>query len=202
MSKNSLNIWETSLLIALCLCLCQAAAESGRQAERSEKLLRLHVVAASDSAGDQALKLRVRDAVAPLLEEVLADCENLSEAEMRIEAAREAILSAASSAAEGEQVEMSLGRELFSRREAEGYALPAGEYSALRLVIGSGQGRNWGGVIFPALDLSGGSTAVLEYLSAEELRLIRDGEGVEVRFRFLELWQEIAARLREHGAHR
>ena len=191
MEKSRIKIWEAAMLIALCVCLCRAAAESGQQEALSEKILRMHVVAASDRAEDQALKMRVRDAVAPILEEALENCPDLDEAERRIEESRGAILAAACLAAEGEKVEMSLGREQFSYREAGSYALPAGEYSALRLVIGEGRGHNWWGVIFPALDLSGGYVQASEYLSEEELELIYEEDSLEVRFRLLELLEKL-----------
>ena len=114
MRKNSLRTWEMSLLIALCICLCQAAVQSSRQAALSQKLLRMHIVAASDSAEDQTLKLKVRDAVSPLLEAALEGCSDLEEAEWRIEASRGIILAAARDAADGEKVEMCLGREMFA----------------------------------------------------------------------------------------
>jgi len=190
-NESRIKIWELSLLLALCVCLCQAAEESGRQAALSEKIVRMHVVASSDEAKAQALKLQVRDAAGEVLENILSGCENLEQAEKSIEENREIILAAAREAAGGERVEMRLGRESFSYREAEGYALPAGEYSALRLVIGDGEGRNWWGVIFPALDLSGGYAEAAGYFSDEELELILDGDEVEVRFRFLELWARL-----------
>lgn len=196
MGKSRVKIWEASLLIALCLCLCQAAAESGQQQALSEKILRMHVVAASDAPCDQALKIRVRDAVAPLLEEALENCSNLGEAEKRIEENRRSILAAACEAANGEKVEMSLGREGFSYRRSGICALPAGEYSTLRLIIGEGQGHNWWGVIFPALDLSGGYVQASEYLSEEELSLICEEDGVEVRFRLLELLEKLREMLK------
>lgn len=193
MHKSKIKIWEASLLIAVCVCLCQAAAESGRQGALSEKILRMHVVAASDEGEDQALKIRVRDAVAPILEEALEGCSRLDEAEARIEESRYAILAAAHRAAEGERVEMSFGREKFPYRESDSCALPAGEYSTLRLVIGEGAGHNWWGVIFPALDLSGAYLEAGEYFSEGELKLIYGEEAVEVRFRLPELLEKLKA---------
>lgn len=193
MHKSRIRIWEASLLIAVCVCLCQAAAESGRQAALAEKILRMHVVAASDEGEAQALKIRVRDAVAPILEEALEGCSGRDEAEARIEKSRCAILAAAHRAAEGERVEMSLGREKFPYRESESCALPAGEYSTLRLTIGEGAGHNWWGVIFPALDLSGGYLEAGEYFSEGELKLIYGGEAVEVRFRLAEILEKLKA---------
>ena len=60
---DSLKLWECALLMALSLTLCLGAWAQGRQSAISGKLVRLHVIAVSDAQEEQALKLRVRDAV-------------------------------------------------------------------------------------------------------------------------------------------
>ena len=166
---NRIKIWELSLLIALCICLCQTAAEAESRQQISEKIIRLHVVASSDEEADQALKIRVKDAVTAKLEE---------------------LLSAACSASEGERVELRFGTERFSYREGEGYALPGGNYKCLRLIIGDGEGHNWWGVIFPQLSVEPQSTETALYYPDEELRIIYDEEGIQLRFRFLEILEK------------
>ncbi|MBR5490869.1 MAG: stage II sporulation protein R [Oscillospiraceae bacterium] len=189
--NKRIKIWELSLLIALCITLCQAAIDSGRQESLSEKVLRMHVVAASDSEADQALKLKVRDAAVREVEAALEGCEDIYEARMAIKLNEKAILAAARDAAEGERVTMSLNRESFSHRVGEGYSLPAGEYWALRLSIGEGRGHNWWGLIFPAFEDAECYVPAADYLSDEEMRLIIDGGETEIRFRFLEIWEKI-----------
>ena len=192
---NRIKIWELSLLIALCVCLCQAAAEVGRQSELSEKIIRLHIVASSDAAEDQALKMRVKDAAAEKLEELLVQAENAEEAGEIIEENKGKILSAALSASEGEKVELRFGTECFSYREGDGYALPAGNYKCLRLIIGEGSGHNWWGVIFPQLSVEPKSTETAVYYPDEELQIIYDEEGIQLRFRFLEILEKAGAKL-------
>lgn len=192
---NRIKIWELSLLIALCVCLCQTAAEAGKQSGLSEKIIRLHIVASSDAAEDQALKMRVKDAAAAKLEELLAPAENVAEAEKIIAEHRDEILAAAFSASEGEKVELRFGTECFSYREGDGYALPAGNYKCLRLVIGEGSGHNWWGVIFPQLSVEAKSAETAVYYPDEELRIIYDEEAVRLRFRFLEILEKAGAKL-------
>ena len=189
--NKRIKIWELSLLIALCITLCQAAIHSGRQEGISEKVLRMHVVASSDSEADQARKIKVRDAAVREVEAALEGCRDIHEARMAIRLNEKAILAAAEEAAEGERVSMSLGRESFSHRDGEGYSLPAGEYWALRLCIGEGQGHNWWGLIFPAFEDAESYVPAAEYLTEEEMRLITDGGETEIRFRFLEIWEKI-----------
>ena len=187
---NRIKIWELSLLIALCICLCQTAAEAESRQQISEKIIRLHVVASSDEEADQALKIRVKDAVTAKLEELLSGAESASEAERIIAENERELLSAACSASEGERVELRFGTERFSYREGEGYALPGGNYKCLRLIIGDGEGHNWWGVIFPQLSVEPQSTETALYYPDEELRIIYDEEGIQLRFRFLEILEK------------
>ena len=196
MRKSKIKIWELSLLLALCISLCQASVEAGRQSALSEKLIRLHVIAASDSEEAQALKLKVRDAVTGELAALLAQADSGAEAEALIDRSSPKLLSAARKAAGGESVELVFGRESYPFRRAEGYSLPAGEYSSLRIIIGEGAGHNWWGVIFPQLDAAGGYAEAAKLLSEEELSIIYESDSYELRFRFLELLQQLRAWLR------
>ena len=183
------------MLIAMCICLCQAALEAEMREETSEKIIRLHVVAASDEEKDQALKMQVKDAVAAKLEDLLSSAENAEEAEKIISENKDEILAAALSASKGEQVELRLGAERFSYREGDGYALPGGEYKCLRLILGEGEGHNWWGVIFPQLTVEPQSAETAVYYPDEKLRIIYDEDSVELRFRFLEILEKAGKRL-------
>lgn len=123
-----------------------------------EDILRLHVVGASDSAEDQQVKLRVRDAVLATLEEGLADLKDLDQAAAYVEEMLPRLERAANRVLEEsgfrERVTVSLGEEAFPMREYDSFSLPAGVYQALRVVIGDGAGKNWWCVVFPQLCLS------------------------------------------------
>ena len=162
-----LRIWEISALVSLCVCLCAAVWAQGRSSAISADLVRLHVLAVSDDAYEQALKLRVRDAA---------------------------------SAAEGRQVTVSLGTELYPSREYEGFTLPAGRYESLRVVLGEGEGHNWWCIVFPPVCLSAvQSEQVEEAMSVEDYALITRQDGYELRFRTVELWGELLEKLEENG---
>lgn len=190
MEKSRIKAWELALLLALCFCLCEASVEAGRRSGLSEGIIRLHVIADSDDEAAQELKLRVRDAALPEIYAAMENAESAAEAERALREGRDAILAAAESAAGGENVELLLGRERYGYRETEDYALPAGEYTSLRIIIGEGAGHNWWGVIFPQLE------AVGEYVPAsalpfeKEMALILEDEGLEIRFYLLELLRD------------
>ena len=160
-----------------------------RQTLRQE-LVRLHVVAASDSSEDQAIKLQVKDAVVSSLK---ADLEKLRSADEavaylqehlpQIELLANQILQESGS---GDVAGVSLQMEEFPARYYDTFALPAGVYQALRITIGTGEGKNWWCVAFPGLclpattsgfedaascaGLSDGLTATLEEKSGYEIR--------------------------------
>lgn len=120
-----------------------------------EELLRLHVVGASNSEEDQAVKLQVRDAVLDSLEEGLRDMtdpqaayEYVARMLPQVESAANRALAAAGFS---DTVEVSLTEEAFPTREYDTFSLPAGVYKALRVVIGEGEGKNWWCVVFPQL---------------------------------------------------
>ena len=144
-----LRIWEISALVSLCVCLCAAVWAQGRSSAISADLVRLHVLAVSDDAYEQALKLRVRDAVLEYITPRLDGSESPADARAVLSRELDGIGRAAASAAEGRQVTVSLGTELYPSREYEGFTLPAGRYESLRVVLGEGEGHNWWCIVFP-----------------------------------------------------
>lgn len=121
-----------------------------RQTLRSG-LVRLHVVAASDSGDDQAVKLRVRDAVLECVA-ALGTPRTAAEAKTLLEENLPAITEAANRALGGsETATVTLCREAFPIREYDSFTLPSGVYESLRVRIGEGKGQNWWCVVFPSL---------------------------------------------------
>ena len=114
-------------------------------------LVRLHVVGASDSADDQAVKLRVRDAVLECVAS-LGEPQTAREAKALLEENLPAICEAANRALDGlDTATVTLCREVFPIREYDSFTLPSGVYESLRVKIGEAQGRNWWCVVFPTL---------------------------------------------------
>lgn len=162
----------------------------GDAARLREDILRLHVVANSDSQEDQTVKLQVRDAILGSLEDGLA---NLTDAEQAVEYVREmlpkieAVANEALAAAGfSETVTVSLTEEAFSRRDYDTFSLPAGIYQSLRVVIGEGEGQNWWCVVFPQMCISATSEEVAEVSGfSDTLDATLTGE-YEIRFWLLD----------------
>lgn len=190
---KSLRKWEIALLLALCFTLLTGTWAGAASSRVSEGLVRLHVIAASDDATEQAIKLDVRDAVLSYLEPKLDSAADIAGAEALIEANLEGIAAAAESAAQGREVNVTLGEEYYPTREYDTFSLPAGRYQSLRVTLGEGAGHNWWCVVFPPLCLTAAeSEAAFEELDGETRAIISsDGGGVQFKFRLLELWGEL-----------
>ena len=194
MRKKRFQIWETAALLALSLCLCTGAWAQGKQTAISGSLVRLHVLAVSDDAEEQALKLRVRDAVLAYLRPRLSAAESAQEAKAILQADLDGIARAAAAAAEGRAVRVSLAREAYPTRAYETFTLPAGSYDSLRVVLGRGEGHNWWCVVFPPLCLSAAEAEPVQgVMRPDGYALISEEKGRSLRFKTVELWGEITS---------
>lgn len=121
----------------------------------NENLIRLHVVANSDSEEDQALKLKVRDAVVQKLQDTMESFPTIEEAREYLQAhlpeLQEYVNQVIRELGFTDTAEVTLDHEAFDTREYDTFTLPAGYYEALRITIGQGQGKNWWCVVFPSL---------------------------------------------------
>ncbi|MBR6290055.1 MAG: stage II sporulation protein R [Clostridia bacterium] len=163
-------------------------------------VIRFHVVAASDSEEDQALKLLVRDKTLSLLEERLAGVTDRDEAAEIISSAlpeiEEAARETVASGGKESPVRATLTREAYPVRYYDGFVLPRGEYTSLRVVIGEGEGHNWWCVLFPSF-CAAASGAEDDYLAAgftdEQFNVIRRDAApkYKVRFKILEVLSDI-----------
>ena len=183
---------ESALCIGLAAAILFAAAGIQMQTALADKMLRLHVIANSDSAEDQALKLKVRDSVLAEVERLTADAGDVGTARQAVESELDVIRQAAEETvlAEGYayDVRLSLGETDFPTKEYEGFALPAGRYDALRVIIGEGEGQNWWCVLFPPFCTTAAfeEEAIAAGLDEEEIRLMSSDGEYELRFRLIE----------------
>ena len=197
MEKRKMKTWETAALLALCLSLLWGAWAQARQSGIAAKLVRLHVIAASDAPEEQALKLRVRDAVLSYLQPRLAGAADAAEARAILAGELEGIAETAAAAGEGRPVRVSLGWEDYPLRDYGGFRLPAGRYESLRVILGEGRGQNWWCVVFPTLCLEAASEEPMQSALAEEnYALVRAEDGPTLRFWLVERWGELMNALR------
>ena len=160
-----------------------------------QDLVRLHVVANSDSESDQALKLQVRDAVIDCVGQAMADVADVEQAKAYLQENLDTIRAAAEEvllrSGVKQNVAVTLCKEAFDTRVYDTFTLPAGVYNALRVTIGEGEGRNWWCVVFPTLCMSGVSEGIGDVAAGAGFPDALTGaltgeEGYELRFYLLD----------------
>ena len=174
------------------LSLCGFAGECDRV---RGSVLRLHVLAHSDSPADQALKLKVRDAVVEAAGNAFGDAADAKQAET---IARERLpeLTAVAQAVVDQAgapytVSAIITDQWFDTRVYGEVTLPAGTYRAVELVLGEGEGKNWWCVLFPPLCVSAATdtTDMADVLDSEGEAIVSGGKQYAVRFKVVE-WLE------------
>lgn len=122
-----------------------------------DKVVRLHVLANSDSEEDQAVKLKVRDAILALTVPLLQNCETKEEAVTLLEENQTLFVEAAQAVLQEEgfddTVSIEMGLEDYPTRTYDSLCFPAGEYISMRVSLGTGEGQNWWCCLFPPLCL-------------------------------------------------
>lgn len=160
-----------------------------------QELIRLHVVANSDSPVDQARKLRVRDAVTQSLRADLQNIQDVQQAKQYLQEKLPYIQKVAANTLHTlgceDAVTVSLCLETFEKRVYDTFTLPSGVYQALRIVIGEGQGKNWWCVVFPGLCVPAASEGVEEVAAGAGFpgalnNALTGEEGYELRFGILD----------------
>lgn len=185
-----------TLLISAVTFLCLwTVIPTAKECEIYESTIRLHVIANSDSEKDQAVKLKVRDAI--LTHVSTYDAKSKAEALSLIENDRELIEKIANEELKNngfsDTVSIEIGKEDYPVRNYEGFSLPAGEYTSVRIIIGEGKGENWWCVLFPPLctDYAVGydDEAYIDVgLSKDQYGLITGTSGeYQIKFKLLEL---------------
>ena len=168
-----------------------------------DTVVRLHVLANSDTEEDQALKLKVRDGVLEAAAPLVGDCTTQAEAIEVLTAHLPELESAALAVIESEGYEypvtVLLGEEDYPTRTYESCAFPAGTYVSLRVLIGSGEGQNWWCCLFPPLCLSAATAKQDNEDAFIQVGLTKDQYGIitetgktkyKVRFKLLEVLED------------
>ena len=193
--QNRFYRWELALLLGVGAALLMGTWLAGQQRALAEQVVRLHVVGASDSEEDQTIKLQVRDAIPAQAEPWLVGVENQEEA-MAILVEHLPQLAQAGAEVAGISVTACIEEESwFPTKKYTDFSLPAGRYTALKIIVGEGSGRNWWCVVFPPLCLGSVSEEVAQRagnFSQDQVKLITgEDEGYVVKFKAIELLDEL-----------
>ncbi len=185
-------IFEIALAFGLSFSLVLGALALDTQEDISDKLIRLHVIANSDSDTDQELKLKVRDEILKYVSDLTEGCESIDDARCLVSDNLDELKNIANSVIAENGFDYTSRAELsevyFPTRVYDSFSLPAGDYNALRIHLGRGEGKNWWCVLFPPLCVSAAEAETDDYLKEsgmtdEEISLITSDE-TEYRFKF------------------
>lgn len=204
--KNFLNnIKKTKLkimfilvfLLFLYTTVCAFGYVQAVSSDISESVLRLHVLANSDSDEDQELKYKVRDNLLNYMNNLCSNCKTKQEAINIVNNYKDEFKKVALETIQNEgynyDVEIEIGNFEFPTKQYGDISLPAGYYDALRVKIGEAKGQNWWCVMFPSLcfiDISSGVVPeeskedLQNALSDEEYTLISDKSNFAIQFKF------------------
>ena len=181
-----LKRWEIGLLGSLLAVVLVCLNPVQTQAALADKLIRLHVLANSDTPEDQALKLKVRDGVLAAAEGETPDLEALRKAAQAVVQSN------------GYDYPVTVTREYcwFDSREYDTFSLPAGYYDAVRVLIGEGAGQNWWCVVYPPLCAGVCEEELIETAkkygwTEKEISLICEERGYIIRFRLADFWGKL-----------
>ncbi len=193
---RKLKTWEIALMLGVLIAIVAGSWLGREQRVLADSVIRFHVIANSDSEEDQTLKLAVRDRVLAQAEELYPEDATLAEAQAALEGHLSALAAAGQAVVEEQGFDYPVTAQLtdcwFPTKEYEGFALPAGNYTALRVVIGEGKGQNWWCVAFPPLCLGAASETVDQALEAGHFTpdqgalVTGDGEGYVLKFKAME----------------
>lgn len=183
----------------------RSVAEQRRQQDIAEEILRLHVVANSDSEEDQALKMEVKESIVTYLRGIMGDAKSVEEARLEIQKRLPAIedLAREKMKMEGYDYEADavLGKCYFPVKEYGDMTFPAGEYEALKVNLGKSAGKNWWCVMYPTLCFVDSTYQIVPETSKEKLKenlteeeynsLLDGGDNVQYSSRIIEWIQNV-----------
>ena len=192
MFKITKYIWIFGLILAM-FCIGSVVADKHTL---GNDIIRLHVVANSDSEEDQKIKLSVKDAIVSQLDKKLPKDVDVNSAMEYLSNMLSDLETVANETLQTlgcqEKAKVSLMQERFGRRDYDTFSLPSGIYESLRVQIGEGEGKNWWCVIFPGLCVPSTSesfvdAAVTDGMNRGLADTLSREEGYEVRFFLLDL---------------
>lgn len=182
------------IIVAILFSICSFAKTSE---EIRSDVLRLHVIANSDTSVDQNLKLRLRDYILQEGKDIFNGSVNVENAVEKIEPVLPELEKSAkefvNQAGFDYDVKISLSNEYFTTRTYETVTLPAGKYLALRVVIGSGEGHNWWCVMFPPMCVPAADKKdeIENVFSEKEIKLVESKPKYEPRFKVVEIYEQL-----------
>ena len=200
--KLLLSVFATALALYMAFS-CTYFAGTAKSVR--DDVVRLHILANSDSEIDQAVKLKVRDALLEKNTSLLTKGVNTDNAPLYFEVSKDELLETAQTVLKENGLDygavITLEKEYFETREYGKLTFPAGEYTALKVVLGEGKGHNWWCVMFPPLCVPAADGIetdenTADYLTENGEKIVSGGNKFVVKFKLLELYEELKYKIK------
>lgn len=192
---NKLHPVEVAVMLGIVLALLISSWLTREQRELADGMIRLHVVANSNSEADQQLKYDVRDQILQETQTLFPQEITLEEAEQLFQNNLCLIAEVGESVAQGYTVTAELEEVWFPTKYYEDFALPAGNYLALHVEIGEAEGENWWCVAYPPLCVGAASQTVEQAVEAGNFsqgqKELMTGENYVLKFKSMELLEHL-----------
>lgn len=193
--KTKFKIFNLSLAAALIFSVLISMVSFDAKCENlRDNVLRLHIIANSDSKSDQALKLRVRDAILEESEQLFLGADTLDDAIVLTKKNIPKIEKIAKDTLKKEGYDYSVSVKVedsfFGTRVYDDFTLPAGVYEALKIEIGEAEGKNWWCVLFPSICV-GAAGDLSDTASDGAVKIAKGGSRFIVRFKIVELYETV-----------
>ena len=160
-----------------------------------QNVLRLHIIANSDSETDQALKLKVRDEILTQSGELFESSENISDAVIKTNEAlpiiEQTVISCLIKNGAEYTGSATVKDTYFETREYDTFTLPAGTYNSLVVTLGEGEGKNWWCVIFPEVCLPLGNTDFTDTTTEKTAEIAENPSKYKMKFKVVEIYEDI-----------
>lgn len=192
--------WEKALALGLIVTVALSCISFSADCENiREDVLRLHILANSDSSEDQKLKIAVRDEILKISGDIFDDCKSLVDAQNAAKQKMPQIIKTAQDTVKSYgydyTVSASLEKSYFDTRHYDDYTLPAGVYNAVRVIIGSGNGHNWWCVMYPSLCLPAACDNYDTALDENERDIVENYPKYEIKFKSVEIFEWLKSML-------
>ena len=196
---------EISVIIGLIVSIIVSTVSFGYECEKIRNdVIRLHVIANSDSEADQRVKLKVRDALLECGKEMFSGNVDVYNAEEKLNLYKKTLIETADKVLAENGMEyksdISLKEEYFATRQYEEFTMPAGEYLALKVILGEGSGKNWWCVMFPPLCLPAASeNKDLNVVFSENgADIVGNSNKYVIKFKIVEIFEEIKQKIEQN----
>ncbi|MDR0738795.1 MAG: stage II sporulation protein R [Oscillospiraceae bacterium] len=197
------TVEKSAIFSFVFLFLLSFTGFAGKCKSINEKIFRFHILANSDEQRDQALKIKVRDRVLVDFGEEICECKNKEDAREKTKKLLNKIEDSANDEVKKQgynyKVTASTENTYFDTRVYDQVSLPAGNYEALKILIGKGEGKNWWCVMFPNMCLPAAqskhnnerSQKIDDVLSKSETEIVKNKSKYEIRFKMFEIYQAL-----------